>query len=102
DRARPARTAAFPYTTLFRSEQPEALEEHRADQSGLVGEQLVDRGHRGTRPLGHPSRGEPGDTFVGQRRDRHLEQAVAKLGRALLDRKSTRLNSSHVKISYAV
>src|SRR5690606_39852411 len=32
----------------------------------------------------------------------HLHGADAVAGQALLDRKSTRLNSSHVKISYAV
>src|SRR5690606_40225354 len=31
-----------------------------------------------------------------------IENVVAKGGKLLLDRKSTRLNSSHVKISYAV
>src|SRR5207302_5236127 len=31
-----------------------------------------------------------------------LEDALAELGQGVLDRKSTRLNSSHVKISYAV
>src|SRR5690606_41526667 len=40
--------------------------------------------------------GQLGDTLSGG------EQQMLAVGRALVDRKSTRLNSSHVKISYAV
>src|SRR5690349_23726060 len=70
---RPPRSTLFPYTTLFRS--------HR--------QQL----HRGRRL--HPAR--PGAGRAGRVRDR-----PAAAEHAGLDRKSTRLNSSHVEISYAV
>src|SRR2546422_26716 len=69
---RPPRSTLFPYTTLFRS----LLNLARIDLA-RAGRQLVAKVH-----------GEP----VGQ----HL------LRRRRIDRKSTRLNSSHGYISYAV
>src|SRR5207248_11675305 len=80
---RAPRPALFPYTTLFRSpagvgpaEPPEG-----AEQSGLLGQEQA--GCRRRRDQGHPRRGE------------HHRAAPE-------DRKSTRLNSSHRTISYAV
>src|SRR3712207_7845858 len=81
---RPPRSTLFPYTTLFRSrrvrvqllEQPEAVEPgHHHVGDDEVGSDLRDLGERV-----EPVRGS-----------RHL-----------VDRKSTRLNSSHANISYAV
>src|SRR3989442_7361123 len=74
---RPPRSTLFPYTTLFRSPEPD-----RQDQRPVRGEGPA---HRGP--------------------EAHLDEPPA--GRAVLrraqgDRKSTRLNSSHVRISYAV
>src|SRR3989442_4541379 len=70
---RPPRSTLFPYTTLFRSPQ------------------IVERGHTPRSDHVEPERGEgAGTVHVGAG-----EHAVA-------DRKSTRLNSSHVRISYAV
>src|SRR5438874_9961325 len=71
---RPPRSTLFPYTTLFRSEYA-----HGA-APGL-------RLHRGQGLAGR----------VHQRRERG-----DGAGDPPLDRKSTRLNSSHVEISYAV
>src|SRR5436309_9769345 len=65
----------FPYTTLFRSRRVSS----RADR--------LSRRHRRSRGRLAPRRGTPG---------------VRGRDRAAEDRKSTRLNSSHVKISYAV
>src|SRR2546430_4212681 len=87
---RPPRSTLFPYTTLFRSAQ---LEDQRVDD-------------RPERHRGHAD----GLAVVGAdlERDRVVvrEQLDAvELGRraeALEDRKSTRLNSSHSQISYAV
>src|SRR5438552_5576046 len=73
---RPPRSTLFPYTTLFRSRGMPEL--------GIRG--------MGQFPLG-------GD-FVAQRSFRSESQPV--LGRLAIDRKSTRLNSSHQIISYAV
>src|SRR5258708_17434023 len=76
---RPPRSTLFPYTTLFRSqadgEEPEAP---RGAQRGRREGRLGQAG-----PAGRPSRGRLAPT-------------------GLLDRKSTRLNSSHQIISYAV
>src|SRR3712207_8762342 len=76
---RPPRSTLFPYTTLFRSPEEAHADAHLA----LVGHDLLDRAVEvGERPL----------------RDRHrLADHEGDL-----DRKSTRLNSSHANISYAV
>src|SRR2546429_7407745 len=74
---RPPRSTLFPYTTLFRSQHPGEQRRDRA-RGNWVGlrQPDVERDDAGLRP-------EPGD-------------------RQQEDRKSTRLNSSHGYISYAV
>src|SRR3712207_9419365 len=99
---RPPRSTLFPYTTLFRSE---ALRESPAD-SGFSPERWVRRG----------SGLAPG-CIRAQPAGLHIRAPATGLGRAtlppalaraqiescfFLDRKSTRLNSSHANISYAV
>src|SRR5258707_7234623 len=83
---RPPRSTLFPYTTLFRSCQADAVEDV---QVALV-QQRRRRGRGGTCP-------RPGDALAGR---------LALLGGDVAldagDRKSTRLNSSHANISYAV
>src|SRR5207253_7941689 len=74
----------FPYTTLFRSEDAHRRPPHRRRVPSVR--------HRGGR-LG-AARSEVADRA-------HLERGRARL-HAARDRKSTRLNSSHVAISYAV
>src|SRR2546422_3910288 len=77
---RPPRSTLFPYTTLFRSHVL-----NRLPRGAL--HQVVDRGdHRQARPA---------DVRHGRDADGH---AIA----VHEDRKSTRLNSSHGYISYAV
>src|SRR3712207_8453349 len=89
---RPPRSTLFPYTTLFRSgEAAEVAVRRRAVHDVAVAVVLdpdawVDRD--GVTPLGG---GEPA------RVDLQLEADLA-----FGDRKSTRLNSSHANISYAV
>src|SRR3712207_7778597 len=74
---RPPRSTLFPYTTLFRSAEPRA-------------------------------RDEPHQFLVADLRARSLDEAVRLRAREHpaavdpADRKSTRLNSSHANISYAV
>src|SRR5690606_41418993 len=81
-RRRPPRSTLFPYTTLFRS----------------PGERLVEWCRHG--PC---SRAAVRRTRGGRGRIVLVAPAVGRLaGRRHGDRKSTRLNSSHVKISYAV
>src|SRR3712207_6874361 len=87
---RPPRSTLFPYTTLFRSD---------ADELALLGDD-----HQ----LGLLVHGEDGDDLAGLVRRLHVNDALAAarlqaVGRdRRLDRKSTRLNSSHANISYAV
>src|SRR3712207_9098922 len=99
---RPPRSTLFPYTTLFRSE---------AARAGLV---TGLGGERGDVPLLLPDGGvRLGDVAVvgvpepdhrrlaAAEQVRHVRADLELEGR-LRDRKSTRLNSSHANISYAV
>src|SRR5688572_31097701 len=80
---RPPRSTLFPYTTLFRSGRRDVRADAEVDERvavldgvagdlGLAGRLLVDQLH------------------------------LQRLAAAVEDRKSTRLNSSHSQISYAV
>src|SRR3712207_8139621 len=77
---RPPRSTLFPYTTLFRSEQNEVICRGRARRNPL-----------GDEARAHPARGFAAVLVGREVRVVHVE-----------DRKSTRLNSSHANISYAV
>src|SRR5207248_8678520 len=95
-RPRPRRSTLFPYTTLFRSqERAVVLDEHT----------VVEHGHPGGRehfPTGVEARRVKHDVirlpFSG--RTAHVDER-RELSKDR-DRKSTRLNSSHRTISYAV
>src|SRR5436853_1448071 len=83
---RPPRSTLFPYTTLFRSE-------------GVAGQRRGDVVETGHQPL----------DVVGSIRSRGRGAALAvhrdaaeRMEPTTSDRKSTRLNSSHLGISYAV
>src|SRR3712207_9496030 len=99
---RPPRSTLFPYTTLFRSVD-------RAGQDAVDVGLLDDRRER---LLGGPARLEEGGQVraLAQLRDREVDPPGARVPGALpitvavvgSDRKSTRLNSSHANISYAV
>src|SRR3712207_9541241 len=78
---RPPRSTLFPYTTLFRS----------ADRARLAGAEQREPA-RAVGTVGHPE-ARDAQPFHGGGRPH-----VAAGG----DRKSTRLNSSHANISYAV
>src|SRR2546428_6722938 len=95
---RPPRSTLFPYTTLFRSgdahrqsaEAPVGGEDAAADPVGRLALQAVGR-RLPLRPAAEV-REEDGDRSDEER----LRQSECR------DRKSTRLNSSHDQISYAV
>src|SRR3712207_8452912 len=90
---RPPRSTLFPYTTLFRSvQQPVGPE---LDLVGVVvgAVRVVDVEHVPPRRRVDPVR------IVGAARELVDQDADAL---RVLDRKSTRLNSSHANISYAV
>src|SRR3712207_7789456 len=78
---RPPRSTLFPYTTLFRSE---AVDEHgRDDDDERHDLQVAER------------------ELVAEEPEREVV-AVERAPHQAVDRKSTRLNSSHANISYAV
>src|SRR3712207_7821266 len=87
---RPPRSTLFPYTTLFRSGR---------DRRGP---------ERHLRPEGDARRPDGRRDERGRRRDRRphagacVRRKITVVGAGNVDRKSTRLNSSHANISYAV
>src|SRR3712207_7058331 len=87
---RPPRSTLFPYTTLFRSAPGVQRSPHVVGRRhGGVGRQLL------VEPPGHVGR-DRDERRVGPRGLRPRPRAGGE------DRKSTRLNSSHANISYAV
>src|SRR3712207_7455252 len=87
---RPPRSTLFPYTTLFRSgRRGWAGGARRRALRGRDGTQEARAAHRSERLLGTESGRARAHRDAGRRRPRP-------------DRKSTRLNSSHANISYAV
>src|SRR5690606_41065353 len=96
----PPSPALFPYTTLFRSDAPHQRSRAFEQRLGIL--QRIE---------------SPSTVVRLQRTEDHLVIAIGTFGQFTnlvgthqgrtvvsnrLDRKSTRLNSSHVKISYAV
>src|SRR5438309_8589324 len=77
---RPPRSTLFPYTTLFRSAD--------ASRAGLANEKVGER--------------HVVVNVLGEALDKDREAGLQVLEDLLPDRKSTRLNSSHSSISYAV
>src|SRR5690606_40447721 len=87
----PPRSTLFPYTTLFRSPADRLFQNFgvkAAPRLDAFQDQEVGRAG--------------GELDVGRALDRAAVEVRRDLGIVRLDRKSTRLNSSHVKISYAV
>src|SRR3712207_8005128 len=98
---RPPRSTLFPYTTLFRSGHVRL----GGVAKGLAGE-LKERTGIDTRHvvLGHLQRGgtpTANDRILSTRYGLRAAEAINN-GEWGKDRKSTRLNSSHANISYAV
>src|SRR5258708_27206243 len=83
---RPPRSTLFPYTTLFRSVLYcsifDLVRELQADQS--------------------PAEAQRSLTKTSRRKSHLAAELRPEIGRPATDRKSTRLNSSHQIISYAV
>src|SRR3712207_7247855 len=82
---RPPRSTLFPYTTLFRSAGVVYV---GSRPNNLLYRHNVSVGMRNTRPM-----------MVMERDGALRAQRLLRTGK---DRKSTRLNSSHANISYAV
>src|SRR3712207_7022970 len=83
---RPPRSTLCPYTTLFRSECASA-----------------DKNSRNARnPPRRRNPARPEQLFLGLAGRRRAQPGAGTASRGDRDRKSTRLNSSHANISYAV
>src|SRR5256885_12066283 len=98
---RPPRSTLFPYTTLFRSRGCELSEVRHAH---VRPSHWITGGWRWqVRPPDCVQR-VLGDRLLGSRRRRrqHREPPPRFVVEVCRDRKSTRLNSSHLVISYAV
>src|SRR2546426_8621918 len=86
---RPPRSTLFPYTTLFRSGEADSeylLRVIRPPEKGKIGKEGLSEGEQ--------------VIIIGQQRVRQEMEVTVKTQTP--DRKSTRLNSSHLVISYAV
>src|SRR3712207_7001596 len=92
---RPPRSTLFPYTTLFRSARVmyQNLELYGADNQkrlyGSYGDKVIDVYVKAK------AEGKRSEVIKAE-----MERKIIELGPT--DRKSTRLNSSHANISYAV
>src|SRR3712207_7812909 len=84
---RPPRSTLFPYTTLFRSPRDPPLFAERLDVEDADLEEEQHDQRRLERDAEH---------------QRHGDGEAEPLAEPQVDRKSTRLNSSHANISYAV
>src|SRR5690554_7481610 len=84
---RPPRSTLFPYTTLFRSVKRYLRRAHIKEKELERLQEELERYRQS-----HPETGE----FIGPKKWRLMGKYREE------DRKSTRLNSSHVRISYAV
>src|SRR3712207_8221778 len=97
---RPPRSTLFPYTTLFRSSRVRCLRP-AAVQPGrvltrvalVIDSDVID--YKKLRPPAIACGQRPSGVKTGRMDDASDDQYIA-------DRKSTRLNSSHANISYAV
>src|SRR5256885_16967143 len=99
---RPPRSTLFPYTTLFRS-HPQESGCSRIGLAHRPASMLQSRPELRIR-LGERNRGRFDGLFLGLEvaADVCLVVQVKRNCAVYLDRKSTRLNSSHLVISYAV
>src|SRR3712207_9133741 len=99
---RPPRSTLFPYTTLFRSEDQARVAAHFQGDANCIGILVL-----GVRVVAVPAV-LPAILVLAVVLEGELAHAVqqrvglAGLDLAGQDRKSTRLNSSHANISYAV
>src|SRR3712207_9252691 len=99
---RPPRSTLFPYTTLFRSEvelgeggagAPAVPQDQALAIAGDAGDQVAGGGEDAQAAVGALVLGDQGIVQA---------DALDRPALAGQDRKSTRLNSSHANISYAV
>src|SRR5256885_8945130 len=102
---RPPRSTLFPYTTLFRSKPTEQMQALGCDRRLIDADEAV----RLEPALAHVRGQIAGATYTAEDESgdanlftRELARIATTTGVQFRDRKSTRLNSSHLVISYAV
>src|SRR5690606_41633481 len=93
----PPRSALFPYTTLFRSNLRQQGGRHLDKTDAAHIHSRRKPCHVANDPA---TQGHDHGLAIAMRRQHGVKNRIE--GLPILDRKSTRLNSSHVKISYAV
>src|SRR3712207_8347409 len=91
---RPPRSTLFPYTTLFRSKR-------EIRDSRVLGTRNLVATLREADPRPGVLVSQSATGWYGAQGDQRLDESAPAAG-DFLDRKSTRLNSSHANISYAV
>src|SRR5690606_41582750 len=97
-RLRPPSSTLFPYTTLFRSQDDDVHLLQVVERDQVL--EVVDLARHHEEGHHHREAGEDGAGHEVGREDGGMP--AGHDGHREVDRKSTRLNSSHVKISYAV
>src|SRR3712207_9335761 len=99
---RPPRSTLFPYTTLFRSAGAERIHGYRAGE--IVGQHFSRFYTPEDRERGLPERGlrEAVERGRFETEGWRVRKDGSRFVADVVDRKSTRLNSSHANISYAV
>src|SRR5207249_11779827 len=98
---RPPRSTLFPYTTLFRSPAIGKGVKEAMESGVLAGYPVVDV--KATVIYGSYHEVDSSEIAFKIAGSMAFKEAMAKANPVILeDRKSTRLNSSHVSISYAV
>src|SRR5437762_3708714 len=93
---RSPRPTRFPYTTLFRSTAEQARDAVR--ESGVFAHNAINHAHWGQRLTSAKEE----ERNAGRKNIEHCLRVSHAIGGSAVDRKSTRLNSSHRCISYAV
>src|SRR5256885_14054835 len=99
---RPPRSTLFPYTTLFRSERPAGAGRSAGAQPDQPEHRVDDGVSRKKRRVGDGRGRAPAGRLPDQADHRGRAAHAPEPRVAQEDRKSTRLNSSYLVISYAV
>src|SRR5690349_23481377 len=97
---RPPRSTLFPYTTLFRSQTLLVHYQQKQKDAESEAAAIVTGAKADAERMAQEAEQKMNEFVV--RRTKMAEAKIAQAEAQALDRKSTRLNSSHVEISYAV
>src|SRR3712207_9114432 len=99
---RPPRSTLFPYTTLFRSYRSVVQRELARGELRIMDVEGYHAPHQAVVLMCSPYRRSHRMSTVFRSLLDELERKIPVAMKANADRKSTRLNSSHANISYAV